>query len=79
MKRVNEIKMALAEDTILRAIAPAMKQRQAVRRKADRKRRVNEALARAGVPLRLLCARSGAREQETSPLCIGCRRRWSYG
>ncbi len=54
MKRVNEIKLALAEDTILRAIAPAMKQRQAVRRKTDRKRRVNEALARAGVPLRIL-------------------------
>lgn len=54
MKRVNEIKLALAEDTILRAIAPAMKKRQAVRRKADRKRRVNEALARAGVQLRIL-------------------------
>ena len=54
MKRVNEIKLALAEDTILRAIAPAMKKRQAVRRKADRKRRVHEALARAGVQLRIL-------------------------
>ena len=54
MKRVNEIKLALAEDTILRAIAPAMKKRQAVRRKADRKRRVNVALARAGVQLRIL-------------------------
>ena len=54
MKRVNEIKLALAEDTILRAIAPAMKKRQAVRRKAARKRRVTEALARAGVQLRIL-------------------------
>ena len=54
MKRVNEIKLALAEDTILRAIAPAMKKRQAVGLAADRKRRVNEALARAGVQLRIL-------------------------
>lgn len=54
MNAVQEKKAALAQDTILRAIAPAMKQRQAVRRKTDRKRRVNEALARAGVPLRIL-------------------------
>ena len=46
--------MCIRDSTILRAIAPAMKQRQAVRRKTDRKRRVNEALARAGVPLRIL-------------------------
>ena len=50
MNAILEKKAALAEDTILRAIAPAMKKRQA----ADRKRRINEALARAGVPLRLL-------------------------
>lgn len=54
MNAVQEKKAALAQDTILRAIAPAMKKRQAACRKADRKHRVNEALARAGVPLRLL-------------------------
>ena len=36
MNAILEKKAALAEDTILRAIAPAMKKRQAVRRKADR-------------------------------------------
>lgn len=54
MNAVQEKKAALAQDTILRAIAPAMKKRQEVRRKADRKRRINETLARAGVPLRIL-------------------------
>ena len=54
MNAILKKKAALAEDTILRAIAPAMKKRQEVRRKADRKRRINETLARAGVPLRIL-------------------------
>ena len=68
MNAILEKKAALAEDTILRAIAPAMKKRQAARRKADRKRRINETLARAGC----LCGSSEpvpGRENKRQALC----------
>lgn len=47
-------KAALAEDTMIRAIAPVMRKRAEAHRKADRITRVNLALKKAGIPLRLV-------------------------
>lgn len=47
-------KAALAEDTMIRAIAPAMKKRHAEQARKGRKARTNAALARLGIPLRVL-------------------------
>lgn len=54
MNAILEKKAALAEDTILRAIAPAMRKRTEDRRKADRIIRVNLALKKVGIPLRVV-------------------------
>lgn len=54
MNALLERKAALAEDTMLRAIAPVMRKRAKERRKADRKLRVNDALRKAGIPLRVV-------------------------
>lgn len=54
MNALLEKKAALAEDTMIRAIAPAMRKRAEDRRKADRITRVNLALKKAGIPLRVV-------------------------
>ena len=54
MNALLERKAALAEDTMIRAIAPVMRKRAQERRKADRKIRVNDALRKAGIPLRVV-------------------------
>lgn len=54
MNALLERKAALAEDTMIRAIAPVMKKRAETRRKADRVARINTALRRAGIPLRVM-------------------------
>lgn len=54
MNALLERKAALAEDTMLRAIAPVMRKRAESRRKADRIYRVNQALKKAGIPLRVV-------------------------
>lgn len=54
MNALLEKKAALAEDTMLRAIAPAMKKRHAEQAKKSPKARTNAALARLGIPLRVL-------------------------
>lgn len=54
MTKIKEIKLALAEDTMVRAIAPAMEKRHAARRAKDKKRRINEGLAKRGIPLRVV-------------------------
>ena len=54
MNALLERKAALAEDTMIRAIAPVMRKRAQERRKADRKLRVNDALRKAGIPLRVV-------------------------
>ena len=54
MNAVQAKKLALTEDTMLRAIAPVMRKRAQERRKADRKFRVNDALRKAGIPLRVV-------------------------
>lgn len=54
MNAVKAKKLALTEDTMLRAIAPVMRKRAQERRKADRKLRVNDALRKAGIPLRVV-------------------------
>ena len=54
MNALLERKAALAEDTMIRAIAPSMKKRHAERDKKDRKVRTNAALARLGIPLRIV-------------------------
>ena len=54
MNALIERKAALAEDTMIRAIAPVMRKRAAAHRKADRITRVNLALKKAGIPLRVV-------------------------
>lgn len=54
MNALLERKAALAEDTMVRAIAPVMKKRHAERGKKDRKTRTNAVLSRLGVPLRIV-------------------------
>lgn len=54
MNAVQAKKLALTEDTMLRAIAPVMRKRAEDRRKADRITRVNLALKKAGIPLRVV-------------------------
>lgn len=54
MNALLEKKAALAEDTMIRAIAPAMRKRAEDRRKADRITRVNMTLKKAGIPLRVV-------------------------
>lgn len=54
MNAVQAKKLALTEDTMLRAIAPVMRKRAQERRKSDRKLRVNGALRKAGIPLRVV-------------------------
>lgn len=54
MNAVQAKKLALTEDTMLRAIAPAMKRRHAEQVKKDRKARTNAALSRLGIPLRVV-------------------------
>lgn len=54
MNALLERKAALAEDTMLRAIAPVMRKRAQERRKADRIIRVNLALKKVGIPLRVV-------------------------
>nr|DAS40697.1 MAG TPA: hypothetical protein [Caudoviricetes sp.] len=54
MNAVQAKKLALAEDTMIRAIAPVMKKRAETRRKADRIARINAALQKAGIPLRVI-------------------------
>lgn len=54
MNAVQAKKLALAEDTMIRAIAPAMRKRAESHRKADRITRVNLALKKAGIPLRVV-------------------------
>lgn len=54
MNALLERKAALAEDTMVRAIAPVMKKRAETRRKADRIARINAALQKAGIPLRVI-------------------------
>lgn len=54
MNAVQAKKLALTEDTMLRVIAPVMRKRAEVRRKADRIYRVNQALKKAGIPLRVV-------------------------
>ena len=54
MNAVQAKKLALTEDTMLRAIAPVMRKRAQERRKADRIIRVNLALKKAGIPLRVV-------------------------
>lgn len=54
MNAVQAKKLALTEDTMLRAIAPAMKKRHAEQAKKDRKVRTNAALSRLGIPLRIV-------------------------
>lgn len=54
MNALLERKAALAEDTMIRAIAPIMKKRAETRRKADRIARINAALQKAGIPLRVV-------------------------
>lgn len=54
MNALLERKAALAEDTMIRVIAPAMKKRHAERDKKDRKARTNAALSRLGIPLRIV-------------------------
>lgn len=58
MTPVQLKKSALEMDTLLRAIAPAAKAKRAERVKRDRanarKRAVNKALAKAGIPLRVV-------------------------
>lgn len=54
MNAIQIKKAALAEDTMIRAIAPAMKKRHAEQAKKGRTARTNAALARLGIPLRVL-------------------------
>ena len=54
MNAIQIKKAALAEDTMIRAIAPAMKKRHAEQTKKGRIARTNAALARLGIPLRVL-------------------------
>lgn len=54
MNALLERKAALAEDTMIRAIAPVMRKRAEDRRKADRIVRVNLALKKVGIPLRVV-------------------------
>lgn len=54
MNAVQAKKLALTEDTMLRAIAPVMRKRVESRRKADRIYRINQALKKAGIPLRVV-------------------------
>ena len=54
MNAIQIKKAALAEDTMIRAIAPAMRKRAEDRRKVDRITRVNLALKKAGIPLRVV-------------------------
>ena len=54
MNALLERKAALAEDTMVRAIAPVMKKRAEAHRKSDRITRVNLALKKAGIPLRVV-------------------------
>ena len=50
MNAIQIKKAALAEDTMIRAIAPAMKKRHAEQAKKGRIARTNAALARLGIP-----------------------------
>ena len=54
MNAIQIKKAALAEDTMIRAIAPAMKKRHAEQAKKGRKARTNAVLARLDIPLRVL-------------------------
>lgn len=54
MTIVQQKKVDLAEDTMIKAIAPAMKKRHEERRKRDHKARINRALAKSGIPLRVV-------------------------
>lgn len=54
MNAVQAKKLALAEDTMIRAIAPVMRKRAEDRRKADQIIRVNLALKKVGIPLRVV-------------------------
>ena len=54
MNALLEKKAALAEDTMIRAIAPAMRKRHQEKAKKSPKVRTNAALARLGIPLRVL-------------------------
>ena len=54
MNALLKKKAALAEDTMLRAIAPAMRKRAEDRRKADRIIRVNLALKKLAIPVRVV-------------------------
>ena len=54
MNALLERKAALAEDTMIRAIAPVMRKRHQEKAKKSPKARTNAALARLGIPLRVL-------------------------
>lgn len=54
MNAVQAKKLALTEDTMIRAIAPAMKKRHAEQAKKSPKVRTNAALSRLGIPLRIV-------------------------
>jgi hypothetical protein len=54
MNALLERKAALAEDTMIKAIAPVMRKRAEMRRKADRIARINASLQKAGIPLRVV-------------------------
>ena len=54
MNAVQAKKLALTEDTMLKAIAPVMRKRHQDKAKKSPKARTNAALARLGIPLRVL-------------------------
>ena len=54
MNAVQAKKLALTEDTMLKAMAPVMRKRTEDRRKADRIIRVNLALKKVRIPLRVV-------------------------
>lgn len=55
MNQVQRIKEKYDMDILLRAIAPRMKEKQEARQRKDAgKRAINNALAKHGVPLRVL-------------------------
>lgn len=54
MNAIQTKKAALAEDTMLKAIAPVMLKRHQEKAKKSPKARTNAALARLGIPLRVL-------------------------
>ncbi len=54
MNAIQSKKSALAEDTMIKAIAPVMRKRHQEKAKKSPKARTNAALTRLGIPLRVL-------------------------